>query len=315
MMLDADSVWTLTTKPLTPGAYRYHFLIDGVRVLDPINTKMSPSNSNVWSMVVVPGDDRFDIQDVPHGALAQVTYYSETLSTWRRMHVYTPPGYEGGPEAYPVFYLLHGAWDNDAAWPTVGRANVIFDNLIASGQAVPMIVVMPDGHTGPFDGGGGFPGIQHHVKTFTDDFIQEIRPYIEANYRVKEGRANRALAGLSMGGAQTLAIGMRQLADYAHLGVFSSGIFELRDLEGGPAWEAEHKAVLEDASLRDGLETLWFAIGTDDFLLDTSRRTVALLRQYGFTVEEVETKGGHTWLKWRDYLATFTPMLFQERGR
>ena len=143
-----NGVWEATTGPVASGAYRYNFNVDGLAVIDPRNPATSESNMNTWSLVYVPGSDAWDVKDVPHGAVAQVTYQSKTLKRPRRMHVYTPPGYEKGEGKYPVFYLLHGAFDCDASWSTVGRAGFILDNLIAAGKAKPMIVVMPMGHTG-----------------------------------------------------------------------------------------------------------------------------------------------------------------------
>src|SRR5262249_5953293 len=136
--------------PVDPGAYRYLFNVDGVLTADPRNQAASQSNGNVWSVLVVPGSDFMDAADVPHGAVARVYYRSAALGKDRRMTVYTPPGYESGTDKYPVFYLLHGAGDSDDSWTSVGRANFILDNLIAAGKAKPMVVVMPNGHTGPF---------------------------------------------------------------------------------------------------------------------------------------------------------------------
>ena len=189
----------------------------------------------------------------------------------------------------------------------MGRAGYILDNLIASGNAAPMVVVMPDGHTGPFRQGTGLP-----VNEFVADFESSVRPYVESHYRVKAGRENRAIAGLSMGGAHTLEIAMRNLEDFAYIGVYSSGVFALGG-DGGQAdaWKATHKEALEDASKREGLKKFWFAIGTEDFLLEISRRSVRMLREYGFDVDEVETSGGHTWPNWRIYLNDFAPMLFK----
>ena len=151
-----NGVWTFTSAPVPPGAYRYNFNVDGVAVIDPRNPLTSVSNNNVWSLALVPGSDIFDTKQVPHGAVASVTYYSAPLKRHRRMHVYTPPGYESGNTKYPVFYLLHGAGDSDEAWTSVGRAGIILDNLIAAKKAKPMIVVMPAGHTnGPTPGMGG----------------------------------------------------------------------------------------------------------------------------------------------------------------
>ena len=149
-MTKADNgVWEITIGPIDPGAYRYNFDVDGVSVMDPRNPSVSESNGNAWSMVYVPGADFMETKDVPHGAVASVTYYSKSLGKFRRMHVYTPPGYETGSQKYPVFYLLHGAGDSDDSWTSVGRAGFIMDNLIAAKKAKPMVIVMPAGHTGP----------------------------------------------------------------------------------------------------------------------------------------------------------------------
>src|SRR5580658_6472109 len=149
-----NGVWELTAGPIDSGAYRYVFNVDGVSTMDPRNTSISESNAQNWSMVYVPGADFMDTKDVPHGAVASVTYYSKTLQKFRRMHVYTPPGYEVASRKYPVFYLLHGAGDCDDSWTSVGRAGFILDNLIAEGKARPMLLVMPAGHTSQTQGGG-----------------------------------------------------------------------------------------------------------------------------------------------------------------
>src|SRR5438128_9490585 len=153
-----DGVWSTTIGPIDPGAYRYNFNVDGVSTIDPRNPAVSESNTNVWSLVVIPRADFMDVKNVPHGAVAAVHYYSTALGAWRRMHIYTPPGYETNNEKYPVFYLLHGAGDSDDSWTSVGHANFILDNLIAAKKAKPMIVVMTAGHTSrtPGPGGGGF---------------------------------------------------------------------------------------------------------------------------------------------------------------
>jgi hypothetical protein len=147
-------IWEATVGPVPPGAYRYNFNVDGLAVIDPKNPATSESNSNTWSLVYLPGSETSDTKDVPHGAVAEVTYYSQSLKRFRRMHVYTPPGYEKGEGKYPILYLLHGAMDSDDSWSTVGRSGFILDNLIAAGKAKPMIVVMPAGHTGRLRLGG-----------------------------------------------------------------------------------------------------------------------------------------------------------------
>jgi enterochelin esterase family protein len=245
-----------------------------------------------------------DTQQVPHGALSEVTYWSATLGQHRRLHVYTPPGYESNRTTYPVFYLLHGAGDSDDSWSTVGRAGFILDNLIASGAAVPMIVVMPDGH--PPVQGTGAGGMA--IAEFAKEFAADIKPYIESHYRVRDGRADTAIAGLSMGGAHTLEISMNDLAAYAYVGVFSSGVFSINQDD---SFQTTHRAALEDESLRDGLEYFWFGIGDEDFLLDTAKASVAMFEEHGFDVTYHESGGGHTWMNWRDYLNDFAQHLFR----
>ena len=230
MTKNDQGVWEVKVGPVDPGGYRYNFNVDGVTVIDPRNPATSESNANTWSLVVVPGSDIFDVKEVTHGAVAQVTYYSQSLKRFRRMHIYTPPGYELGGDKYPVFYLLHGASDSDASWSTVGRAGFILDNLIAAGKAKPMVVVMPAGHTAQFTWGQRLP-----VDEFSPDFTNDIRPYVEKHYRVLTDAKNRAIAGLSMGGAQTLNIAFDKLDEYAYIGVYSSGIFGITGGMGGNA--------------------------------------------------------------------------------
>jgi enterochelin esterase-like enzyme len=306
----AEGVWEGTLGPLAPGAYRYNFNVDGVSVVDPRNPATSESNENTWSLVYVPGSDFMDTRDVPHGAVAAVTYYSKALKRFRRMHVYTPPGYENGGGEFPVFYLLHGAFDGDDSWTSVGRAGFILDNLIAAGKAVPMVVVMPAGHTGPMVFGGPRPAVDEFVADFTGD----IMPYAESHYRVRADRAHRAIAGLSMGGAQTLTISMSHLDTFAYVGVFSSGVFGITGRgpgPSGPSFEEQHRAALDDPEAKKGLKLFWFATGKDDFLVETSRATVEMLKKHGFDVVYKESAGGHTWANWRDYLAEFAPQLFR----
>lgn len=216
-------IWEVTIGPIDPGAYRYNFNVDGVATIDPVNHATSESNTNVWSLVLVPGSDLFDTRDVPHGAVAEVLYHSSALGAFRRMHVYTPPGYENGTAKYPVFYLLHGAGDSDDAWTTVGRAGIILDNLIAAGKAKPMVVVMPAGHTRRGPAQGGAVG-RTATQEFVDDFNGDVVPYVAAHYRVLTDRPHTAIAGLSMGGSQTLNIAIPHLDKYAYVGVFSSGL-------------------------------------------------------------------------------------------
>lgn len=311
-----NHVWEITVGPINPGCYRYNFDVDGVTVIDPRNPAHSESNGNVWSLVQVPGADFMDTKDVSHGAVAEVTYYSKSLQKFRRMHVYTPPGYESGRGRFPVFYLLHGASDSDDSWSSVGRAGFILDNLIANKQAKPMVVVMPAGHTTRFGFGPRAPGAPRPPDEFLKDFTDDIMPYVESHYRVRTDRASRALAGLSMGGGQTLNIGIPHLDRFAYLGVFSSGVFGIVPRAGapapsGPSFEEKNRAMLDDAKLKKGLKLFWFGTGKDDFLVETSRATVSMLKKHGFDVVYNETAGAHTWIVWREYLHEFAPQLFR----
>jgi enterochelin esterase family protein len=309
-----EGVWEVTQGPVDPGAYRYNFNVDGVSVIDSRNPATSESNANTWSLVYVPGADFMDTKNVPHGAVAEVTYYSNSLKRFRRMHVYTPPGYESGEGRFPIFYLLHGASDSDDSWTSVGRAGFILDNLIADGKAKPMVVVMLAGHTGPFNWGEPLP----RTDAFMEDFVNDIMPYAESHYRVYADQRNRAVAGLSMGGGHTLTLLVGHMDKFGYAGVFSSGVFELMGRRGGdaaadsgPSWEERNTEVLDNAELKKGLQLLWFATGEEDFLLETSRRTVDIFKKHNFDVVYKETEGAHTWINWRLYLNEFAPLLFK----
>jgi enterochelin esterase-like enzyme len=330
-----QGVWEATAGPVPAGAFRYVFMVDGVRTLDPVNTKISESNGNNWSLFYVPGADFMDeSKDVPHGAVASIYYYSTVLKTMRRMHVYTPPGYETSSTKYPVFYLLHGAGDCDDSWTSVGRAGFILDNLIAAKKAKPMVVVMPAGHQPNVNAfgpptpprAGGAPSAPT-VSPFTSEFMTDIRPYVETHYRTIKDRAHRAIAGLSMGGMQTLDIAFRHLSDFAYVGVFSSGA----SLGGGrgaappaavtaapagaqtrqPDWESIHEADLDNAALKKGTKLIWLSTGIEDGLMAGTKATVDILKKHGFNPIFRESQGAHTWLNWRDYLYAFAPQLFQ----
>ncbi len=320
---NAEGVWERTVGPIPPGAYRYVFTVDGLTVVDARNPMTSQTNTTVYSLAVVPGSEVFDTKNVPHGAVASVHYHSTALGGIRKMHIYTPPGYEMNRERYPVLYLLHGAGDVDESWSSVGRAGFILDNLIAAGRAKPMIVAMPAGHVNgagaalggvvPAAATQGMPGIGAGPDPFASDFLSDLMPYIEKNYRVLTDRQSRAIAGLSMGGNQTLNIAIPHLEKFAYIGVFSSGIISggrgaaapAENTPFGEAWEKQNLAALDNAIQKRGLNLLWFSTGKDDGLIATTRGTVELLRKHGFS------EGAHTWLNWRDYLSVFAPQLFQ----
>jgi enterochelin esterase-like enzyme len=310
-------VWQVSVGPVPAGAYRYSFNVDGVATIDPRNSATSESNNNVWSLVNVPGSDVMDLRDVPHGAVAEVHYYSTTLGAFRRMHVYTPPGYESGGGKYPVFYLLHGAGDSDDAWTTVGRAGVILDNLIAAGRAKPMVVVMPAGHTRRGPAAGGSMN-RTATEEFVNDFLEDVVPLVRKRYRVLTDRNHTAIAGLSMGGNHSLQVAIPNLERFGYIGIYSSGLLGMGRGRGAPPaaelaaeWEKRHAAKLDDPGLKRGLKLFWFSTGKEDFLLESTRATVELFRKHGFTPVYKESDGGHTWLNWRAYLIEFAPQLFK----
>ena len=315
MVKGENGVWEATIGPLTPGAYQYSFVVQGVQIADPRNQERNETTTGYNSLLVVPGSEMMDTKNVPHGALAQVFYDSTVLGRPRRMHVYTPPGYGATSDRYPVFYLLHGSGDSDQSWSALGRAGIILDNLIAARKAKPMVLVMPAGHT-------AVPATPASREVFIKEFMTDILPFVEKNYRVRTERASRAIAGLSMGGGHTLNIAIPNLDKFAYIGVYSAGISGGGGGRGaagssaapaapyGEAWEKQHLAALDNASLKTGVKLLWFGIGKEDAALANSKATADLLKKHGFNTVFHESEGGHTWPNWRDYLVIFAPQLF-----
>ncbi len=304
----ASGVWSATTAALPADLYIYWFEVDSIAVADPANANPRVNLRTVRSLLDVKGPtaEFFAERDVPHGALADVWYQSKSLGLPRRMHVYTPPGYEKGTGRYPVLYLLHGAGDEDQSWTMVGRANFIVDNLIAAGKAKPMIIVMPAGHTPK---PGGLFSANPEVDPFIDDFLQDVVPFVERNYRVIPDRANRAIAGLSMGGWHTLRIGVGNLDKFSQLGVFSSGLFG----QTGPQnFEKANGTVLSDPKTNDRIKLFWIATGKDDFVMPYTKATLALFDKHKIKYAYKDTEGGHTWPNWRAYLTEFVPLLFRQ---
>jgi len=209
-----NGVWSGTTlRAVKPGAWRYTYGVDGMPAVDVRNTRTSPNQTQVQSLLVVPGDFS-ETRDVPHGAVATVRYVASALANARRdMVVYTPPGYEKSTESYPVLYLIHGGGDTAISWSTVGRANDIIDNLIAEKKALPMIVVMPSGWT---PSGGQVMTSDATKDPFNDEMLKDIIPFVESHYRTKGTPETRALSGLSMGGIQTLNIGLHNLGTFRY---------------------------------------------------------------------------------------------------
>jgi enterochelin esterase family protein len=322
MTKDEKGVWSLTVGPLAPDYYSYTFHVDGVRTIDPKNAMIKPGVSSLDSVFLVPGEEAdFEAtKDVPHGEVRALWYRSGTLNMPRRMHVYTPPGYERGDATYPVFYLLHGGGDEDAGWSTIGRAGFILDNLIAARKAVPMIVVMPNGslprpeHMPPRPAEGETPSpefiaaMEALQQQFTDELLKEVVPVVEKTYRVKTGPQNRALAGLSMGGGQTLRVLATNPDQFAYLGIWSAGIFG-----GKPEqWEKRNEAFLASADkVNHAVKHLEILVGDKDFLLAGVRSLDEILKKRGIEHDFRMSGGGHSWINWRHYLNEFAPKLFR----
>jgi enterochelin esterase family protein len=317
---DDKGVWSVTVGPLDPDFYSYSFNVDGVRTPDPKNGTIKQGIAGVDSMVFVAGKeaDFQEIKKVPHGEVRKIWYQSGTLDAQRRMHVYTPPGYDGGTDKYPVFYLLHGGGDEDSGWSTIGRAGFILDNLIAEKKARPMIVVMPNGSLPrPANLPRFTPGqppspeaakaLAAFQQRFTDELLKEVLPYVEKNFRVLQGAENRAIAGLSMGGGQTLAAVVNSPDKFAYVGVWSAGIFGNAD-----DWEKRNATFLDGAEkVNKTVKLFSISVGDKDFLVDRSKNLSELLKKHGIKNELHVSGGGHTWINWRRYLNEFAPQLFR----
>jgi len=311
MQKDQQGVWSLTTDPLEPDFYGYSFVADGVRLIDPSNALMKPNLLSPQSVVHVPGPASlpWEVNDVPHGIVHHHFYRSAIIGDNRDFYVYTPPAYSGNAEKpYPVLYLLHGFSDDASAWTAVGHAQVILDNLIAQGKVKPMLVVMPLGYGAPeivshTPGAFHDPSLrQKNFQRFRDALINEVIPQVEASYRVASDRNARAIAGLSMGGAESLLTGLNNLDHFAWIGAFSSG---------GVSEDLQADFPGLDSSANAQLRLLWIACGTDDHLIDINRKLREWLKSKGIQHTDIETPGAHSWMVWRRNLAAFAPLLFQ----
>jgi enterochelin esterase-like enzyme len=307
---DDQGVWSITLGPLAPAIYSYTFTVDGVRVLDPRNGAVKLGVGGAQASSVDVPDEKgspWDMRSVAHGAVHLHWYTPPGAAVPRRVAVYTPPDYDkNGGTRYPVLYLLHGSGDTEMEWSEYGRANFIADNLIAEGKARPMVIVMPNGHVIPASAPRETRG--RNTELFEADLLQQIMPLVESRYRVAPGPKNRAIAGLSMGGYQSLLVGLGNLDKFGNIGVFSAGA---RGLDAD-----RYKSVLADSGrLAKSLDVFWIGIGDKDALikdaaiLETTLKTANVRHQY------VVTPGGaHTWMIWRSYLSEFLPLLFQRRS-
>ena len=311
MTKDAQGVWSATTSALDPEIYGYNFVADGVSLVDPNNTQIKTNLLNLSNMVLVPGapPQPWEVQDIPHGEVHHHFYKSGIVGDNRDYYVYTPPNYD--PKAktkYPVLYLLHGYSDGADGWTAVGKANYILDTLIAEGKAKPMIVVMPLGYGAPEILQYGWQ-IREHLDVMGKNFdgfrkmlITELMPRVEKEYRISTDRNDHAIAGLSMGGAETLLTGLNNLDKFAYIGAFSSG-----GMTGDYAKDFPNL----DAKANSQIKLLYIACGTEDRLIEANRKFKAWLKTNNVNFTDRETPGMHTWMVWRANLIELAPQLFR----
>lgn len=302
MTRDSNDVWSATVGPIEPGVWEYSFQVDGVSLIDPGSPAIKPMREPRTSILHLPDDPPriHDFQDVPHGIVRFHTYRSKSLDRLRPLAVYTPPGYDqAGETTFPTLYLQHGSGDNQNTWTVHGKAHWILDNLLAQGRAKPMVIVMMDGHAA-IDNRPESRG--SNTALFERDLLEDVMPFIEANYRVKPDASARGLVGLSMGGGQSLTTGLNHAELFAWVGGFSSSV---------PGREGIPAALANPETTNGRLKLLWIACGKGDFLLKRNEDFIALLKEQNLRHEWHLTDGDHSWPVWRKYLADFLPRLFQ----
>ncbi len=304
-----DGIWSGTSAPLRPAIYNYAFSVNGVRTLDSSNPMRDSGDRSSGSSLFEVKSDKpapWDLQPVPHGALHINYYVSRKYKTTRMVYVYTPPGYESSNLRYPALYLLHGAGGVESSWYEGGRANLILDNLIAEGKAKPMVVVMPYGRPGQEPAlGSSAPAAAEPGVVFPNDVVEDVIPFAEKNYRISPRPDDRAIAGLSMGGNQTLQVGLTHLDLFRYIGAFSPVIMNA-------SVEQDYKAALDNpAETNKKLKLFYIYIGKTDTLFASNQSFHDLLEKQQIKHTFTVTEEWHVWRNWRDYLADFAPRLFR----
>jgi len=303
MKKDGNGLWSTTLGPVEPDIYEYTFLVDGLQVVDPSNSWLKVWLRNSKNLVEIPGDEPmfYEEQQVPHGTVHIHKYQSKSLGVPRRLYLYTPPGYETNRDTkYPVLYLFHGFGDTEDAWTGIGRANFIMDNLIAKNKTRPFIIVMPYGHT------PSSPPVMQSIgryASYEKDLIEDVIPYVQKSYRVSSEQKNRAIAGLSMGGGQSLTIGLGNLDLFGWVGAFSSAI---------PKDQNFVKLLAKPESINEKLELLWIGCGRKDFLFEANQKFLERLKTEKIKHVGHITAGAHEWRIWRNYLNELAPLLFKD---
>lgn len=307
MVKDTAGFWTVTTDSISRGFHYYSLLIDGVAIADPASEAFY-GMGRMASGIEIPDKDGtfYAMKDVPHGDVRIKRYLSKATNTWREMYVYTPPGYDKSTEKYPVLYLLHGGGEDQRGWSSQGKTDMILDNLIAEGKAKPMIIAMLDGNVSA----GGLAGFNENVlKTFENELKQGAIPFVESNFRVVTDAKNRALAGLSMGGLQTLYAGIKNNNMFSSLGVFSSGWFA-----NNPKLTDPQYAFMKDnaSAINSNLKNFWISMGgKEDIAYQNCQIMMKKFDEMGIKYNYSEYAGGHTWPVWRHDLSQFAQVLFK----
>jgi enterochelin esterase family protein len=314
MTKDDAGVWSVTTPVLAPEVYNYSFAVDGNRVPDPKNYEVHAAFGGLESLITVPGATpmSWELTSVPHGELTLhrfTTHVARNLPADQSSYiVYTPAGFDPKKKGgYPVLYLLHGYYDDQNAWTVVGRAHLVLDNMIASGKCVPMIVVMPLGYGNFTFLTGGFAqwetpaNVTENTSLFEQSLETEVMPAVEREYPIAKDRTAHAISGLSMGGLETLVIGLHHPEQFAYVAGMSSATQTEAFAQHFPDIDAK----------KANFKLLWAGVGVDDRLLQPNRNFVTWAKSKGFTVTSVETPGGHQWPVWREDLVALLPQLFR----
>lgn len=308
MTKDAEGFWSVTTDTISEGIHYYSLIIDGVALADPASETFY-GMGRMASGIEIPSrnGDYYSLKDVPHGEIRMKRYYSSVLNTWRRFYIYIPAGYdENTNQKYPVLYLLHGGGEDERGWATQGKTDLILDNLIAEGKAKPMLIVMMDGNMG----GGGIASFnERSLQIFARELKEAVIPVVEKNYRASTDSKDRALAGLSMGGLQTLHAGVRNYDKFSYLGVFSSGWFA----NSTTLSEPEYTFMKEHASaINSNIKHFWIAMGgKEDIAHDNCKVMLSKFDEMNIKYQYSEYPGGHTWPVWRNNLYKFSQILFK----
>lgn len=307
LVKDTGGFWSVTTDSISEGFHYYSLLIDGLPVADPASETFY-GMGRMASGIEIPfaGGEYYALKDVPHGDLRIKKYFSAVTNTWRQMYVYTPPGYDHATDQYPVLYLLHGGGEDQRGWATQGKTDLILDNLLAEKKAKPMVIVMMDGNLSA-GGPGGFG--EQALRMFENELKQAVIPFVEQNFRVATDAQHRALAGLSMGGLQTLYAGVRNNNMFSHLGVFSSGWFANQPALSNPQYEFMKSNA---AAINSNIKSFWISMGgKEDIAYNNCKIMMQKFDELGVQYTYSEYPGGHTWPVWRNNLYHFAQVLFR----